>query len=56
MKGLDGQDGGGIVTRRINICRHSELNQLKGLRLLMSMFLELAAGPYTSTLSQPFVE
>ena len=33
---------GNIVRRRISICRHSELDRVKGLRLIVSVFLELA--------------
>ena len=40
LMGLD--EAGDIVQRRINICRHSELDRVKGLKLVMSMFLELA--------------
>ena len=35
-------EAGEIVQRRISICRHSELDQVKGMRLIMSMFLEFA--------------
>ena len=40
LMGLDAS--GEIVTRRISICRHSELDQVRGARMLMSMFLEVA--------------
>ena len=40
LMGLDAS--GEIVTRRISICRHSELDQVRGARMLMSMFLEIA--------------
>jgi len=40
LMGVD--EAGDIVTRRISICRHSELDQVKGLRLVMSLFLEVA--------------
>jgi hypothetical protein len=41
--GLVGLDAdGNIVTRRVSINRHSELAQVKGVRLIVSMFLEFA--------------
>ena len=40
LMGVD--EAGDIVTRRISICRHSELDQVRGARMLMSMFLEVA--------------
>ena len=38
--GLDAN--GDIVTRRISICRHTELAQVRGLKMIVSMFLEFA--------------
>ena len=38
LKGLDAN--GDIVTRRISICRHTELAQVRGLKMIVSMFLE----------------
>ena len=41
--GLVGLDAdGNLVTRRVSINRHSELAQVKGVRLIVSMFLEFA--------------
>ena len=33
---------GNVVTRKISVCRHSELARVTGARMLMSMFLEFA--------------
>ena len=40
LMGLDAN--GDIVTRRISICRHTELAQVRGLKMIVSMFLEFA--------------
>lgn len=40
LMGVDA--AGNVVTRKISVCRHSELARVTGARMLMSMFLEFA--------------
>ena len=40
LMGVDAQ--GNVVTRKISVCRHSELARVTGARMLMSMFLEFS--------------